>query len=113
MLTSLVLKEPYEEYPNSTWISEEPTIFMTVSDSPYTTGRSYIVKDGERIPVSIYVMRAESHVIISALSSNEKNHNILLEGDNVRVRASEISFHVTVDELFDGMYSTIVLKRQK
>ena len=113
MLTSLVIKEPYEEYPNSSWVSEDPVIFMTIPESPLMKQESYVVIDGERIPVSIYVMRAESHVIISTFSPNEKTHTILLEGNDVRVSGSEISFHVTTDVLFDGMYSTIVLKRQK
>lgn len=112
MLTSLAVKEPYEKYPNSVWVSEDPEIYMTVSESPYTTGGSFVVKDGQRTEVSIYVMRAESRVIISALSSNGNVHTVLLEGDSVRVKASEISFRVTFDELFDGRYSTIVLKRQ-
>ena len=112
LLTSLAVKEPYEKYPNSVWVSEDPEIYMTVSESPYTTGGSFVVKDGQRTEVSIYVMRAESRVIISALSSNGNVHTVLLEGDSVRVKASEISFRVTFDELFDGRYSTIVLKRQ-
>ena len=110
-LTDLGPKPLYEEYPNSIWISDEPTIYMTVSDSPYSENGSYLIVEGERIPVNVFITEKEDRAIISQPSSDGKVENVLLEGDHVRINDKEISFEVTYDELFSGKYTSITLKR--
>ncbi len=113
LMLGLGPKPLYEEYPNTVWVSSEPLIYMTVSSSPYDCSGSYLVVNGEKIEVVLYISQREGHAHISLLSSDGKSGRTVLEGDHVRVSDSEISWNVTNDELFDGAYSTIILERQR
>ena len=113
LLLGVGSKPLYEEYPNTVWASSDPQIYMTVSPSPYDRSESYLVLNGEKIDVVLYISQREDHVHISLLSSDGETGRTVLEGDRVRVSDSEISWNVTYDELFNGAYSTIILERQR
>lgn len=106
-------KPLYEEYPNTLWVSNDPQIYMTVSASPYDHSESYLVVNGEKKEVVLYISQLEDHAHISFLSADGNSGRAVLEGDHVRVSDYEISWNVTNDEVFDWAYSTIILERQR
>ena len=106
-------KPLYEEYPNTVWVSNDPQIYMTVSSSPYDHSGSYVVVNGEKIEVVLYISKREDLAHINLLSADGKSGTTVLVGDHVRINDSEISWNVTHDYLFDEAYSTITLERQR
>ena len=106
-------KPLYEVYPTTVWASSDPQINMTVSDNPYDRFGSYLVVNGEKIQVVIYISQREDVADISVLSSDGKGRRTVLLGEHVRVSDSTISFSVTEDKLYGGKYSIIILERQR
>ncbi len=106
------LKTPFD-YPNSTWISEEPYIYLHIPDDAkdYSGEECYIQFNGERI---------ESHFLVNYPSPSEfqrvaepgtLHSEIWLLIGTCDFKEDKVTMKVTADNLFDGEYKRIVLER--
>lgn len=114
---------PSEEGP-AVWISEDPefVIEYAYQDTTLSSGgtysliqdSSYIVRDGERMPVCIVFGRGHSFYIFPMpIDGRIDGDSKLLTGSwRFHDHRTIIKIEVETDELFDGQYETISFIRQ-
>ena len=98
------------DYPNSTWISENPCISMHVSENVYSyrSQETYIIFSDHKQRVNILVEAGRYYAFI--FDYNDSN-TILLEGKVRRITKDKVQIDVIKDSLFGNSYSTIILTR--
>ena len=115
MVTVLVIgleqtKGPYD-CPDSVWVSDSPQIELHVShDHGIETSEAFLIVDGERIDVDVYLETNRYPVRIRTKGVNSLEA-VLIEGTLSSVEKGEVSFTVEKDRVYGGAYRTITLRR--
>jgi len=100
--------DPPYNYPGSTWESEDPYISLQVVDKIPEHANAYIVVDGEKRSVIIYMDDQSGFVDIR----DAHTRKLLLKGA-VKATSERVSIEVVkdLDYLYDGEYPVITLYR--
>ena len=110
-ISGLGPKGPYK-YPNSTWESKDPCISLHVSDkgSAVEDAEAYVIVDGEKIFVNLYIQADRANVIIQKRDDSSLEGRLLV-GELTKCSSEKVEFRVEEDHLFSGRYSSIILWR--
>lgn len=112
----LLAKTPFD-YPGSKWQCNEPAMTIQVSNDRNTsqkTSSAYLFFGKERIPISVTIDPLQSVIVVykDNHSRIKDEKDLLIEGEIVCSTKRKMSFRVTKDNLFDGRYNIIVLRRE-
>ena len=104
------------EYPNTSWVCDEPYISLHFSEEFGASADKYdkveciILYNGEQIEAELHPTTPGHGMFIRKGATISSDENILFEG-LCKFQEDRIIMKVTADNLFEGAYKKIVLER--
>ena len=108
--TRFYRKTPYD-YPDSIWVSKDPYIYLHVVDQYSYNAESYIIINGERIPVVFFAEKKSATCYIVTSKPDGDSESLLIM--EYECFSDRIELKVLHDYCFDGQYDSIVMYRNQ
>lgn len=112
----MMAKTPYD-YPGSSWYSEDPQIWLEVSNEMKAEPNCCTAKmlDGNQTISVIFIadpLQSKVAIYRDTKSDILYSDNLLIEGEMLLSTKEVFSFRVVNDSLYNGQYKTITLNRK-